>query len=168
MQERSHHSKLKKIPVGAGASNTELDRVQVLHLTTEVAQERHLSSSPKEVPVVLSGLHTAHLRRYQGKPVGETAKLDHGQVLARASRLTPDSRGGQGKLAADSFVIAVCRPMDRKPDQPRTERHALVLRTWPPVGEEGEEVGDADVAVAVEVGGPPGSRRFGSATATTK
>ena len=55
MQERSHHSKLKKIPVGAGASNTELDRVQVLHLTTEVAQERHLSSSPKEVPVVLSG-----------------------------------------------------------------------------------------------------------------
>ena len=78
--------------------------------------------------------------------MGERAKLDHGQVLARASRLTPDSRGGQGKLAADSFVIAVSRPKDRKPDESCAERYALVLRTRPPVGEEGEEVGCADGA----------------------
>ncbi len=32
------------------------------------------------------------------------------------------------------------------------ERHALVLRTRPPVGEEGEEIARADGAVAVEVG----------------
>ncbi len=71
----------------------------------------------------------------------------------RVSRFTPDSRGGQGKLAADSFVIAVCRPKDREPDESFDDRHALVLRTRPPVGEEGEEVGHANVVVAVEVGG---------------
>ena len=54
-----------------------------------------------------------------------------------------------------SFVVAVRWPQHRKPDQSCTKRHALVLRTRAPVGEEGEEVGDgADThtAVAVEVG----------------
>ncbi len=42
-------------------------------------------------------------------------------------------------------------------DDLTVDRAASVLRTRPPVGEEGEEVGCADGAVAVEVGGRAGS-----------
>ena len=35
---------------------------------------------------------------------------------------------------------------------PAGKWYALLLRTRPPVGEEGEEVGEADIAVVVEVG----------------
>ncbi len=38
------------------------------------------------------------------------------------------------------------------------DRAASFLRTRHPVGEEGEEVGDANLAVAVEVGGAAGVR----------
>ena len=44
-------------------------------------------------------------------------------------------------------------PQHRDTDESCTERRALVLPTRPPVGKEGEEVGCADGAVAVEVSG---------------
>ncbi len=44
------------------------------------------------------------------------------------------------------FDFAVRWPQHREPDESCTERHALVLRTRPPVGEEGEEVGCAETS----------------------
>ena len=40
------------------------------------------------------------------------------------------------------FDFAVCWPQHRETDESCTERHASALRTRPPVGEEGEEVGE--------------------------
>ena len=51
------------------------------------------------------------------------------------------------------FDFAVRGPQHREPDESCTERHALVLRTRPPVGQQHEKVRDAIVVVAVEVGG---------------
>ena len=45
---------------------------------------------------------------------------------------------------------------------------ASVLRTRPPVGEEGEEVGDANVVVTVEVGGAAGTALGGTCAAVCR
>ena len=67
-------------------------------------------------------MHAAHLRRYQGEPVGERVELENDRISLRDDDLAVD-------------------------------RAASFLRTRPPVGEEGEEVGCADGAVeAIQVG----------------
>ena len=59
-------------------------------------------------------MYAAHLRRYQGESVGERAELENDRVSLRDDDLAVDRAA------------------------------SLFLRTRPPVGEEGEEIGRAD------------------------
>ncbi len=62
-----------------------------------------------------------------------------------------------GKIEAVCVLLAhePTFPFDLRPAPPPSlpSTSAFFLRTRPPVGEEREEVGYADVAIAVEVGG---------------
>ncbi|MEE9129327.1 MAG: hypothetical protein V3T84_04865 [Phycisphaerales bacterium] len=89
--------------------------------TAAVAREKHLSRGSREVPIVKRG-YTPHL----------DLRRYQGEPVGERAELE------NGRVSLRNNDLAV-------------DRVASLLRTRPPVDEEGEEVGCADVAIVIEI-----------------